>query len=194
MLDKSVPYSKLYMCRKPGTPIPAFTLPEGFKFTFFTGDDDTNWAKLETSVLEFDSEFAALLYFKEEYMPYVEELYRRCLFIENSEGKKVATATAWWSFIDGERRPWLHWVCVDPEYQGLGLGKAISARVTGLLLELEGDNAFYLSTQTWSHIAISIYRKCGYEPTDEKILYGKKYRNDYKKTLKILKKLGYENL
>jgi len=177
------------MRRSAGVPIPEFLLPEGFRFVLYKDGDEKCWARLETAVLEFESEFAALLYFKEYFIPNIDELYRRCLFIENEKSEKVATATAWWSFVENERRPWLHWVSVDPAYQGLGLGKAVSSRVTGLLLELEGDTAFYLSTQTWSYKAISIYKQCGYELTDEKILYGKEYKKDYKKALKILEKL-----
>jgi len=185
MLDKRVPYVGLFMCRKAGTPIPSFPLPDGFRFVFYTDGDEAGWARIETSVLEFNSEFAALLHFKEKFIPYREELYRRCLFIENEAGEKVATATAWWSHVDDERRPWLHWVGADPGYQGLGLGKAIVSRVTEALAEVEGDVAFYLQTQTWSYKAIGIYIACGYEPTDEKKLYRNK-KDNYKKALRIL--------
>jgi len=189
MLDKTIPYSKLKMVRKAGTPIPDYPLPEGFKYSFYTDGSEKDWARIETSVDEFDNDFAALLRFKEDFMPYVDELYRRCLFIETEDGKKIATANAWWAFVEDERRAWLHWVSVDPEYQGLGLGKAIVSRVTQLLEEIEGDVNFYLSTQTWSYKAINIYKQFGYEPTDEKALYQGKAKKDYKKTIKILKKL-----
>jgi len=192
MLDKTLPFYKVYMVRKAGTPIPDFPLPDGFCFTLYKDGDEVDWARIETSVDEFDSEFAALLRFTEEFIPKADELYRRCLFIETSEGEKVATANAWWSYVNDERRAWLHWVSVAPGYQGLGLGKAITSRVTQLLLEIEGDVDFYLSTQTWSYKAINIYKQIGYEPTDEKILYGKKRKHDYKKAIKILEKLERE--
>jgi len=190
MLDKSVPYAKIKMVRKAGTQLPDFPLPKGYKYTFFEDGNETDWARIETSVDEFDSEFAALLFFKEEFIPYVDELYRRCLFIETEDGKKVATSTAWWSFVNDERRAWLHWVSVDTRHQGLGLGKAIVSKVTRLLEEIEGDVDFYLSTQTWSYKAIDIYKKCGYIPTDEKALYPGKIKRDYKKAIRILGKLG----
>jgi len=189
MLDKSIPYAKLMMVRKAGTPIPVFPLLDGFKYVFYKDGDEKDWARIETSVDEFNSEFAALLRFKEDFLPYTDELYRRLLFIENADGRKIATSNAWWSFVDDERRAWLHWVSVEAGYQGLGLGKAIVSRITQLLEEIEGDVNFYLSTQTWSYKAIDIYKKCGYEPTDEKKLYLGKSKNDYKKALKILKKL-----
>jgi len=188
MLDKSLPYYKVYMVRKAGTPIPDYPLPEGFKFVFYKDGDELDWARIETSVDEFDSEFAALLRFTDEFMSNPKELSRRCLFIETDEGKKVATANAWWSHVEDERRAWLHWVSVANDYQGLGLGKAIVSRVTQLLLEIEGDVDFYLSTQTWSYKAIDIYKQFGYQPTDEKILYGRKRKHDYKRAMKILEK------
>jgi len=189
MLDKTIPFAKLYMRRKAGTPIQVFPLPENFKFVYYKDGDESDWAKIEASVEEFDSEFSALMLFKETFITHVDELYRRCLFVENSDGKKVATATAWWSVIDDKRRAWLQWVSVAPGFQGLGLGKAIVSRVTEILLELEGDVDFYLGTQTWSYKAINIYKKIGYEPTDEKKLYGWKRRNHYKKALKILERV-----
>ena len=188
MLDKTIPFAKVFMRRKAGSPIPVFPLPEGFSYTYYEDGDEINWARIETSAGEFDSEFAALLRFKNEFMHEVDELYRRCLFIRTADGEKVATANAWWSYIGEQRRAWLHWVSVDPRFQGLGLGKAIISRVTELMKVLEGDVDFYLGTQTWSYVAINIYRKCGWEPTDEKILYGWKYRGHYKKAMKLLEK------
>jgi len=192
MLDKTVPFAKIKMVRKAGTVIPDIPLPEGYKYVFYTDGAEVDWARIETSVGEFDSEFAALMRFKEEFIPYTDELYRRCLFIETKDGKKVATSTAWWSFVKNERRAWLHWVAVDAGYLGLGLGKAIVSRVTQLLKEVEGDVDFYLSTQTWSYKAINIYKKCGYIPTDEKALYPGIIKRDYKKAIKILEKLERE--
>ena len=192
MLDKKVPHAKYRMVRPAGTPIPDFPLPEGYKFVFYKDGDEKDWARIETSVGEFDSEFSALIRFKEDFVPYNDELYRRCLFIETQDGKKVATSTAWWSYVEDERRAWLHWVAVDAGYLGKGLGKAIVSRVTHLLKEVEGDVDFYLNTQTWSYKAIDIYKKCGYIGTDEKALYGKKYRGHYKKAVKILDKLEKE--
>ena len=191
MLDKSVPFAKIKMVRRSGTPIPDYPLPKGFKFVFYENGSETDWARIETSVDEFDNEFAALLRFKEEFEPNInaEELRRRCVFIETESGEKIATANAWWSYVEDERRAWLHWVSVAPVYQGLGLGKAIVAYVTKLLLEIEGDVDFYLSTQTWSYKAINIYKQFGYEPTDEKALYPGRLKRDYKKAIKILEKL-----
>jgi len=187
MLDKSVPYAGFYMCRRPGAPEVAFKLPDGFKFSFYDDGDEASWARIETSVLEFDSEFEALLHFNRMFKPYPDELRRRCIFVENDENVKIATATAWWSEIEGERRARLQWVAVAPQYQGLGLGKAIVTRVTEIMTEIEGEVPFYLSTQTWSYKAVNIYLAHGYEPTAEKAWYNNR-RDNYKKAMRILKR------
>jgi GNAT superfamily N-acetyltransferase len=194
MLDKTIPYAGFYMVRKAGTPIPDFPLPEGFTFAMYQDGEEEQWAKLETAVLEFGSEFEALMYFKETFEPDKPELYKRLLFIKDSNGKVAATANAWWSFIDNNRRAWVHWVSTSPDYQGLGLGKAISAKVTKLMTEIEGDVDVFLHTQTWSYKAVSIYEKCGYVMTDEKILYKRPGKKDsYKKAVRILKELQKKN-
>ena len=189
MLDKSVPFAGFFMRRNGGAPIPDFPLPDGFRFSFFKEGDEARWARIEASVLEFYSEFAALLFFTENFLPYPRELRSRCLFVENSSGSMTGTTTAWWSDISGERRPWIHWVGVDPMYQGLGIGKAIVAQALRVMTELEGDVNFYLKTQTWSYKAIGVYRACGFEPTDEKKLYISR-ENNYKKAMRILRRIG----
>jgi ribosomal protein S18 acetylase RimI-like enzyme len=128
------------------------------------------------------------MYFNEKYMPFSDELTRRCIFIENSAGEKVATSTAWWEQPGGKRSSWIHWVAVDPRFQGLGLGKAVISQAIRLLTEIDGDIDKYLHTQTWSHKAVEIYKMHGFEPTNEKELYNNKQDN-YRKAMRVLKKL-----
>ena len=182
MLDKSVPYVDVLMRRKKGSQTPVFDLPAGYKFSLFRAGDEHEWAKIETSVLEFPDEAGALAYFQESYLPRLSELEKRCLFVENDAGEKVATSTAYGlEYPD----PWLHWVAVMPQYQGLGLGKAIISKITQLMIEIEGDRDFYLHTQTWSHKAIRIYEKFGYEIMSERNIGG--YTNEnYDQAIAIL--------
>ena len=191
MLDKSIPYLDVLMHRKRGTPIPKFSLPEGFSFSDYKKGDEDAWAEIETSVLEFDSKEEALSYFKEDYLSMVSEVERRCLFIENSKGEKVATAMAWWAYSDIRRDPWVYWIAVKPDYQGFGLGKAVVSAILHRMLNIEGDRDFYLHTQTWSYKAITIYKKMGFYITDEKNLFVYS-NNDYQKTIALLKTLGIE--
>ena len=180
MLDKSVPYVSFLMLRKKDTLVPVYNLPDeyGYKFALYKPGDEKSWAEIETSVLEFDNEPDALEYFEKEFKPstYIAELEKRCVFIENDKGEKIATATAWWCCPE-KCIPRLHWVAVKPEYQGLGLGKAIISRVTRLMLELDGERDFFLSTQTWSHKAVKIYEKMGYKIAGEKKICRDKNEN-----------------
>jgi GNAT superfamily N-acetyltransferase len=151
----------------------------------FKEGDEAAWAEIETSVLEFEDTNKALTYFQNKFLPYLSELQRRCIFIETEEGKKVATATAWWSYTGLRRDPWLHWIAVNPAFQGKGLGKALVNHVVRLLLEIEGDRDAYLHTQTWSYKAVNIYRQAGFQITDKAGIGG--HKNDaYQQAMEII--------
>lgn len=184
MLDKSIPYYNIIMRRKSGTSVPEVILPEGFSFVNFTAGDEDQWAEIEASVLEFDTVEEAKDYFKAEYLPYFKEIQRRLLFIQTEKGEKVATFTIWWNYIGELRIPSVHWVAVKPEYQGLGLGKAIVFKGIEKALSIEGDRDIYLHTQTWSYRAIGIYMKAGFEIQKTGAFDG--VGNDYEKAMPIL--------
>lgn len=187
MLDKSVPFYNVLMKREKGKPLFEHSLPDQFRFVMFKTGDENDWAEIEASVGEFDNKELALQYFRGSYMLYPKELERRCLFIEDNTGKKVGTLTVWWTYTGKRRDPWIHWVAVRPEYQGLGLGMALVSRGMKLLIEIEGDRNTYLHTQTWSYKAIGIYMKAGFEITQEKGLGGYK-NNKFVKAKAILDK------
>ena len=167
-------------------PIAEHELPEGFSFAFFKKGDGRAWADIEHSVLEFSSRKDAYKYFKDRYMKHGEEPGRRCIFIEDPDGRKVATLTIWWEYIGIRRYPWVSWVGVKPGYQGNGLGKALVARGMKLLLEIEGDVETYLKTQTWSYKAVNIYRAQGFEFVREK-LNSDWDIEDYDKMISVIK-------
>lgn len=172
MLDKSIPYHRMILKREPGAAVPDVELPSGYTLVLYQPGDELAWAEIETSVLEFMDTEAALTYFQKEFAPHAEELRRRMLFVRDETGNKVATFTAWWNFTDGSRHPYMHWVAVKPEVQGLGIGKALVAQGVQHMVELEGDVAMYLSTQTWSHKAIRLYRWAGFDFVEDEIQHG----------------------
>ena len=189
MLDKSVPYFDFFMLRKKGSAIPVYDLPGVYKFSLYKPGDEISWANIETSVLEFDSEPQALEYFQNNFLPYLSEPEKRCLFIETDSGEKIATSTAA-HCCPKHCYPFIHWVAVKPEYQGLGLGKALISKITRMMLDLDGDMDFYLHTQTWSHKAVKIYEKFGYEIIkDKKICHCTANSGDYEQAVSILKNL-----
>ncbi len=185
MLDKSVPFKHVLMRRPAGHPLPSWSLPDGFSFAFYEPGNDRDWAVIETSVLEFPRSADALLYFQSDFGVYSRELSRRVLFVVAPDGERVGTGSAWFAYTGTRRDPWFDWIGVKPEFQGLGLGKAIAARLMHLEVEIEGDRDIYLHTQTWSHKAIKIYQKIGFEITREKNLRG--FLNDeYDEAIAIL--------
>jgi RimJ/RimL family protein N-acetyltransferase len=147
--------------------MPEPKLPEGYTFAMYEDGNEHDWARLEAGVLEFPSEEKALEYFKREYSdPYREELYRRCVFIKNPAGKIVATTTAWFMDSSIGHRNWLQWISTDPAEQGKGLGKAVIIKAMQLYPGIEPKSDVYLHTQTWSHTAIYLYHKIGFEAFD----------------------------
>ena len=189
MLDKSVPYYNILMCREPGTDIPDCPLPEGYSFSFFHDGNEHDWVDIETSVLEFDGDKQrAMDKFHSHFYWAPEETGRRCVFLKDPEGRYIGTATIWWEYSGQRRDPWLSYVAIRPEYQGKGLSKALVSHMLRLSQTIEGDRRVYLHTQTWSHIAVRLYKKFGFYITREPDLY--KYRNDeYEQAEKVLSEL-----
>lgn len=189
MLDKSIPYYNIIMTRIGGTPLREYNLPKGFRFTRFQPGDEREWADIETRVLEFSDEEEARTYFQKEYLPYGKELSERCYFVSTAEGRKIATATAWWSHRNQVRVPSLHWIAVSPDFQGLGLGKALVAKALSASIVLDGDRDSFIHTQTWSYSAVGIYLKAGYNILREGTFA--RYPNDYGLALPYLnEKMG----
>ncbi len=190
MLDKTIPYAEIWMYRLKDFPVTEQALPEGFHFEFYQEGDETEWAAIETAVSEFENEAQALDYFQKKFAPFSKELKRRMLFITDSEGRKIGTCSAWWKELpDGTRYPLVHWVAVRPGYQGKGIAKAMLSRTLKQLQKIEDTTPVYLHTQTWSHVAIRLYQKLGFEITDKNLDGSPNL--DYKKAMEIL--AGLEN-
>ena len=96
MLDKSIPYKSICM-RLPAQALqrlPSPTLPEGYSFEFYRPGRMADWARIETSVLEFPSEQKAQETFARDFLPYEPLLETRMCFVCNPNGLPIAGATA----------------------------------------------------------------------------------------------------
>lgn len=188
MLDKSIPYKEVWMKRKLTLPILAAALPKGFSFQFYQVGDEKAWSEIETSVLEFENTTEAMRYFKRTFAPYKEKLAQQMLFVIDPNGKKVATCTAWQKEIQGQSYPLFHWLAVDPKYQGLGLAKALVARILQVFQTMMPEEAtIYLHTQTWSHDAIGLYEKFAFSLMAENL--DGTVNDDYPAVIEILNRL-----
>ena len=196
MLDKSIEYKNVIMKIEHDkiAVLEDIKLPEGFSFRFFQRSDVGHWGAIEASVLEFDSESEACSYFEMSYLPNLDELQRRCIFITKQNEIPVATANAWFSDSGLGYQASLHWVAVRPEYQGKGLGKAITQKALNIFSSLEPGKPVWLHTQTWSYPAIKLYHSFGFNIVKNELLANmntrngvpKIYQNDFAEAMQVL--------
>lgn len=161
MLDKSIPYAEIWMKRAhKSTPIQPVQ-SDNYSLRSYQAGDERHWARIETSVGEFDNEAEALAYFEKEFMPEQAQLGQRMFFALDQSGTPVGTATAWKKAKqDGTPVPLVHWVAVMPRAQRQGIARGL---VTQVVSVLEAANEpMYLHTQTWSHAAITLYQQLGF--------------------------------
>ena len=168
MLDKSLVYKDIVMCLPfedlGNLRVPI--LPDGFSFRMFEDGDEVAWAHLEVLVGEFSCFSDALDYFSGTFLAHRELLNDRVCFIVNDVGDIVATTSAWFKVNGRERFPLIHWVAVDPSYQGLGLGRAIVLFALSRFSVVEPGGKFvFLHTHTWAYKAVCMYQKMGFRIT-----------------------------
>ena len=186
MLDKSIPYKNIIM-KLESKLIPTIfdlVLPNGYTFRLYNNGDEIHWARIETSVLEFDSETDAYDYFLKTYITRIDELKSRCVFVLYQDGLPIATTTAWYDNSDLGHQANLHWVAVCPKYQGMGIGEAVIKKALQIYSELEPHEDILLHTQTWSHNAVNLYHKLGFVIMITETV--KCCGNDYLEAIKVL--------
>lgn len=162
--DSRIKYYQLLLERDLDN-LPQYSLPAGFSFTFYqTGEEDT-WIAIEKSAKEFDTNDQGKKAWERFFSTREEILKNRMLFIQNSEGEKVATATALFDITgrDESGSAWLHWVAVRRDFQGLHLSKPLITRCLSLMKELGYTHA-KIPTQTTTWLACKIYLDLGFRP------------------------------
>lgn len=75
-------------------------------------------------------------------------------------GAPFATATAWEAEAGVGQ---VHYVAIDAAHQGRGLSRPLTALALRRLRDL-GYGRAMLTTQTWSWVAIGVYREFGFRP------------------------------
>ena len=109
----------------------------------------------------FDTKAAAIERFDNEFKDSQNLLKERLLFVVDKDGSKVATAMLWFSHHLNMTIDRLHWIAVSPSHQGQRLTHAMLCE---LLKDYPLDKKLYLTSQTWSYRAISIYYRFGFIP------------------------------
>ncbi len=163
--DSRIRYIDLLMERENLNDLPDAPLPEGYRFVFYQPGDRDSWIDIEISAKELtDHEQGAQVW--QQYYGTVEDgLHDRMLFIENAQGEKVATATAFYD-PNGElppQRGQVHWVAVRRDHQGKGLARPLIAR-TLQVMKQQGHTEAMLHTQTTTWVAVRLYLGFGFRP------------------------------
>lgn len=162
-IEKTLKYYELLMIkdiRKQINPIP---LPDGFSFVFWDNDNCINdWVNIHIETGEFNSLQNAFNFFHDFYDNFYAEISKRCIFIVNKKGEKIATATVSPTREYGYNCA-IDWFAISPKAQGLQLSKPLLSKVISIAKEL-GYKDILLHTQTHTWLAAKIYLDFGFTP------------------------------
>lgn len=154
--------------------IPHYELPDGYRFVMYRLGNEADWINIEISAKELRDEKQGAEVWEKYYGGHENELAERMVFIENSRGEKVATATAFYDIYgrDASGDGWLHWVAVRRDNQGKGLAKPLISRTLGVMRSL-GYHRAKIPTQTTTWLACKIYLDFGFMPVPENAVHSK---------------------
>lgn len=163
-IDRTLKYVDLYLVHNNLNNIIDCELPNGYKFVYFNKGDEKDWVEIEMSAGEFLSFEEGMEAFNYYYKNHYEELKKLCIFIENENGQKIATATAFYLDVpENDITGNVHWVSVRKEYQGKHLSKPLISETLKQLRRL-GHKKTLLHTQTHTWLAVKVYMDMGFEP------------------------------
>ena len=166
--DSRIRYYELLLYRNTLDNIPRYSLPHGMRFVFYQPGDRDAWIAIEQSAKELTSYEQGVEVWEKYYAMHEDELSRRMLFIEDADGRKIATASAYFDINTGDCSDtgWLHWVAVGRRYQGRGLSKPLICHALNVMRDM-GYTSAKLSTQTTTWLACAIYLDMGFLPVPE---------------------------
>lgn len=154
--------------------IPQHNLPTGYSLRLYRPGDEQNWVNIQTAADRYNEITPAL--FVQEFGRNPSALTERQLYICDSEGMAVGTATAWFNNYQGQEFGRVHWVAIVPHQQGRGLAKSLLTAICHRLRKL-GHRQTYLTTSTARIPAINLYLQFGFNPQIENTKDGEVWRN-----------------
>ena len=185
MLDKTIDFHSIILKCQNNCITEAPTIPKGYKVRYYEDGDENAWAKIQTAVGEFKNRSEAQNCFN-LYKDNIAELKQRQLYvIDESNGKAVATTTAWFGEKKNHPIGVVHALSCLPKHQSLGLGRFVAAQMMYCFYELMPGAEIWLDTQTWSYKAVGIYMDLGFIPM--KTATFNEVPNEYDKAVCVLK-------
>jgi len=163
--DSRIRYIDLLMERLDLDDILEYELPEGYRFVFYQPGDRDAWIDIEQSAKELRDAEQGVQVWQQYYGGVEDTLYNRMIFIENPQGEKVATATAY-SDINGDLPPergQVHWVAVRRDHHVRGLARPLISQVLKVMKQ-RGHTEAMLHTQTTTWVAVRLYLQFGFRP------------------------------
>ena len=113
-------------------------------------------------------------------------LLNNILFLLNEDNLIVGSCIAWQDKRKESIVSSLHWLVVDEEYHGRGLGKALCCATMNIFKE-QKNLPVYIHTQPWSWKAIFLYLSIGFKL--QKTDTFSHYENEYHKAMTALKRV-----
>ncbi|HZJ85619.1 MAG TPA: GNAT family N-acetyltransferase [Erysipelotrichaceae bacterium] len=159
-LDSSIEKIKVIMVVDDLSDNKVYHLKPGYKFQYYQDGDKEAWIKIQCEVGHFESSEAANERFDSEFKE-SKLLKERLLFVLDSDNNKVATAMMWFGQVNDKKIDRLHWIAVSPKHQGQRITHAM---LSELLKDYDSSDKIYLTSQTWSYRAISIYYRFNFIP------------------------------
>ncbi len=184
VLDRTIPFYNTilrcdnYQCKD-------VVLPKGFSIVPYKSGYEKAWAKLEYSIGDFESLEEAESYFISTYLQN-RSLLNNILFLLNEDNLIVGSCIAWQDRRKESIVSSLHWLVVDEEYHGRGLGKALCYATMNIFKE-QKNLPVYIHTQPWSWKAIFLYLSIGFKL--QKTDMFSHYENEYHKAMTALKRV-----
>ena len=150
--------------------IPKIPLPEGYHFSMYQPGDRDAWIQIEISAKELSDFAQGVQVWEKYYGSHEQELAERMCFVENEQGEKVATATAFYDIrgLDQSGDGWLHWVAVRRKDQGKGLSKPLITKTLSVMRSL-GYTRAKIPTQTTTWVACRVYLDLGFRPIEKNL-------------------------
>lgn len=162
-IDNTIEYHELIMGLDNLDFDKEYELPSGYSFEFWENDEDLeSWLNIHIETGEFNNREMAKNIFHDFYDAFASELTKRCFFIVNERGEKIATSTISPADENGYKCV-IDWFGVAKSYQGKGLSKPLLLKTLQTAKKL-GYDKILLHTQTTTWLAAKIYLDFGFKP------------------------------